>query len=221
MYTLHCGEISDAYDSPTLSDSITFMTDSTLSIQKAFVMSQLFPSSYSLMLTYSEPVNMEQAMQVNSYILEPVGEIISIDSMSDRSVNLIINPEKPLRSIGREYYIGAKQITSRLGESLHPKGSSFTFLISTFWNDMFCYPQPWKTQETALLNFAGLPNSASITIRRVTGEIIATLTEMNGSGGLLWDGILDDGSTIQTGVYLYSIDIGDKPEIKKFSVIRE
>jgi hypothetical protein len=221
MYTLHCGEINDAYDSPTLADSISFMTDSTLRIQKAFLLSQIFPSSYSLMLTYSEPVNMEQATDKNSYILEPVGEIISIDSMSDRSVNLIINPDKPLRSIGREYYIGAKQITSRLGESLHPKGSSFTFLISTYWNDIFCYPQPWKTKETALLTFAGLPNSASITIRRVTGEIIATLTEMNGSGGLLWDGILDDGSTIQTGVYLYSIDIGYKLEIKKFSVIRE
>ena len=173
------------------------------------------------MLTYSEPVNMEQATDKNSYILEPVGEIISIDSMSDRSVNLIINPEKPLRSIGREYYIGAKQITSRLGESLHPKGSSFTFLISTFWNDMFCYPQPWKTKESPMLTFAGMSNNGVLIIRRVTGEIIATLTENNGSGGIMWDGMLDDGSTIQTGVYLYTIDIGDKPEIKKFSVIRE
>jgi subtilisin family serine protease len=221
MYTLHCGEISDAYDSPTLSDSITFMTDSTLSIQKAFVLSQIFSSPYSLILTYSEPVNMEQAMQVNSYILEPVGEIISIDSMSDRSVNLIINPEKPLRSIGREYYIGAKQITSRLGESLHPKGSSFTFLISTFWNDMFCYPQPWKTQESPMLTFAGVPNNATLIIRRVNGEIIATLKENNGAGGIMWDGILSDGTSIQSGVYLYSIDMGGKQQMHKFTVIRK
>ncbi|NBO71689.1 hypothetical protein EBV26_14605, partial [bacterium] len=221
MYTLHCGEINDAYDSPTLSDSITFMTDSTLSIQKAFVLSQIFSSPYSLMLTYSEPVNMEQAMQVNSYILEPVGEIISIDSMSDRSVNLIINPEKPLRSIGREYYIGAKQITSRLGESLHPKGSSFTFLISTFWNDMFCYPQPWKTQESPMLTFAGVPNNATLIIRRVNGEIIATLKENNGAGGIMWDGMLSDGTSIQSGVYLYSIDMGGKQQMHKFTVIRK
>jgi subtilisin family serine protease len=221
MYTLHCGEINDAYDSPTLADSISFMTDSTLRIQKAFVLSQIFPSSYSLMLTYSEPVNMEQATDKNSYILEPVGEIISIDSMSDRSVNLIINPEKPLRSIGREYYIGAKQITSRLGESLHPKGSSFTFLISTYWNDMFCYPQPWKTQESSMLTFAGVPNNATLIIRRVNGEIIATLKENNGAGGIMWDGILSDGTSIQSGVYLYSIDIGGKQQMYKFTVIRK
>jgi hypothetical protein len=221
MYTLHCGEINDAYDSPTLADSISFMTDSTLRIQKAFVLSQIFPSSYSLMLTYSEPVNMEQATDKNSYILEPVGEIISIDSMSDRSVNLIINPDKPLRSIGREYYIGAKQITSRLGESLHPKGSSFTFLISTYWNDMFCYPQPWKTQESSMLTFAGVPNNASLIIRRVSGEIIATLKENNGTGGIMWDGILSDGTSIQSGVYLYSIDMGGKQQMHKFTVIRK
>ena len=221
MYTLHCGEINDAYDSPTLADSISFMTDSTLRIQKAFVLSQIFPSSYLLMLTYSEPVNMEQATDKNSYILEPVGEIISIDSMSDRSVNLIINPDKPLRSIGREYYIGAKQITSRLGESLHPKGSSFTFLISTYWNDMFCYPQPWKTQESSMLTFAGVPNNATLIIRRVSGEIIATLKENNSAGGIMWDGILSDGTSIQSGVYLYSIDMGGKQQMHKFTVIRK
>ena len=221
MYTLHCGEINDAYDSPTLADSISFMTDSTLRIQKAFVLSQIFPSSYLLMLTYSEPVNMEQATDKNSYILEPVGEIISIDSMSDRSVNLIINPDKPLRSIGREYYIGAKQITSRLGEDLHPKGSSFTFLISTYWNDMFCYPQPWKTQESSMLTFAGVPNNATLIIRRVSGEIIATLKENNGAGGIMWDGILSDGTSIQSGVYLYSIDMGGKQQMHKFTVIRK
>ncbi|MFN5247142.1 MAG: hypothetical protein ACK5DB_07110, partial [Ignavibacteria bacterium] len=141
--------------------------------------------------------------------------------MSDRSVNLIINPEKPLRSIGREYYIGAKQITSRLGESLHPKGSSFTFLISTYWNDMFCYPQPWKTHESSMLTFAGVPNNATLIIRRVSGEIIATLKENNGAGGIMWDGILSDGTSIQSGVYLYSIDMGGKQQMHKFTVIRK
>lgn len=220
-YILHCGEILDAFDSPTNIDSIIIETDASLNVNIPFILTQLHPSPYSLILTYSEAVNKSQAMDVNSYILEPTGEIAWIDSINDRTFSLMIDPNTPLRSIGKEYHLSARNVQSLNGKTLDPKGSSFSFLIDGFWNGAYCYPQPWKTKETALLTFAGLPNSASITIRRLTGEIIATLTEMNGAGGIVWDGILDDGSTIQTGVYLYSIDIGGKPEIKKFSVIRE
>jgi hypothetical protein len=86
---------------------------------------------------------------------------------------------------------------------------------------MFCYPQPWKTQESSMLTFAGVPNNATLIIRRVNGEIIATLKENNGAGGIMWDGILSDGTSIQSGVYLYSIDIGGKQQMYKFTVIRK
>ncbi|MFM8839872.1 MAG: S8 family serine peptidase [bacterium] len=221
MYKLHCGEISDAYDSPTLADSISFMTDSSLSIQKTFIISSLRTTPFSLMITYSEPVNMKQAMDMNSYVLEPVGDIAWIDSIDQRTVNLMIDPNKPLRSIGREYYIGAKGITSILGEQLHPIGSTATFIISPYWEDLFCYPQPWKTQESSMLTFAGVPNNTTLVIRRVSGEIIATLKENNGAGGIMWDGILSDGTSIQSGVYLYSIDIEGKQQMHKFTVIRK
>jgi hypothetical protein len=55
----------------------------------------------------------------------------------------------------------------------------------------------------------------------VNGEIIATLKENNGAGGIMWDGILSDGTSIQSGVYLYSIDIGGKQQMYKFTVIRK
>jgi len=221
MNTLHCGEINDAFDSPTLADSIVFMTDSTLRIIPTFVISSLKSSPYSLILSYSDAVNMKQAMDMNSYLLEPIGEISWIDSIDRRTVILNINPDKPLRSIGREYYLGAKQVTSALGQSLHPKGSSATFFISPYWDDMFCYPQPWNTQETSMLTFAGVPNNATLIIRRINGEIIATLKENNGAGGIMWDGMLSDGTTIQSGVYLYSIDMGGKQQMHKFTVIRK
>ena len=221
-YTLYCGSFFDYYGTPTIADTIVFKTDSNTQAQHELYITSILAFPQELYIRFSEPIKREEAENTTSYILSPIGKIVSAILENDNSVRLSIDPEQPLKSIGKDYLLTAFNIQAVSGIGFSSAaGSSIGFSLFESGYNAFCYPQPWRTKESATIMFAGLPNNAAITIRRLNGEIIGKIQESSGNGGIVWDGILLDGTMIESGVYLYSIDSMNKAPMYKFIVIRQ
>jgi hypothetical protein len=73
------------------------------------------------------------------------------------------------------------------------------------------YPNPFKNQTT--ISYQLMSNTkVSIKIYNISGQEIRTLVNKNqaeGKHSVFWDGTIDSGKTVPTGVYFYNMKYGD------------
>lgn len=88
----------------------------------------------------------------------------------------------------------------------------------------FCYPNPTYDGKTKISFTLDEPKSASIQIFNVRGEkvwsyILSASQTRIGKNEISWDGINQAGEALASGLYLYSITIGEKTITKKAAII--
>ncbi|MCU0332891.1 MAG: T9SS type A sorting domain-containing protein, partial [Ignavibacteriaceae bacterium] len=230
---LSISDFRDYYGSPIEPTNVTFEMDSIIVNPEFFITSFKIVDAYNIRVIFNLEVDETTAENVSNYIFEPVNKVtsVSVDASNEKMVNISLNGQKPVGSIGREYVLRVKDIFSSAstGSLKINEGAGSYIVLSSFANDLsdvYVYPNPVKPESGEALTFANLPRYAQITIWTVDGTKIGEIEESDGNGGVTFDLKDLNGNTLSSGIYIYRIVMTDaskneqEEKLGKFAVIK-
>ncbi|MBN2090224.1 S8 family serine peptidase [candidate division KSB1 bacterium] len=188
------------------------------------VRSQLL-SQNQIELQFSRPLDPVTAINPENYQIEPAVEIqkVNFNPIKNDWIEIQLSPKRPLGAYGEIYYLTLQNIQSLDGSKIRPGYGDRTSLIffKTDLSQVNTFPNPYRIGlEQIPFKFINLTQNAEIKILNLNGNLIKTLQETNGDGGLEWDLCDENGNQIVTGIYLYLITHEHQQKIGKFAVIR-
>ena len=86
--------------------------------------------------------------------------------------------------------------------------------------DIVVFPNPFNP-ERGEVTFGQLPLNARVRIFSLAGDLIRSLEETDGDGGLQWDGRNAAGRAVESGVYYYLVSHGGSTRRGKVALIRQ
>jgi hypothetical protein len=138
-------------------------------------------------------------------------------------VKIILDYSQLLGSIGYYYTITVSNISAISGNQM-TKGSGNTLgfvLMAETADDAYIYPNPINLNIDETATFANIPPESKIIITTINGDIIRELFEKKNNGGVEWDLKTSNGKSLETGIYLFTIESENQNSVmKKFSVVR-
>ena len=81
------------------------------------------------------------------------------------------------------------------------------------------FPNPYIVWDGALL-FGYLPLEATVSIYDVSGQLVRRLAELDGDGGVQWNGKNETGVSVASGMYYYRIDAGSQSKVGSLALVR-
>ncbi len=95
-------------------------------------------------------------------------------------------------------------------------------------NDIVVVPNPFVSRAGFAqpstgdeIQFVNVPNPCTIRIYTIRGDLVATINQTQGAGGIaVWNQVTDFGQFVESGVYIYHIDSPTGTKIGKFAIIR-
>ena len=230
---LSVADLHDLYGSPIQPDSIEFNVLPVIENPEFFISSFKILDAYNIRVVFNLEVDEASAEKVNNYVFEPDNKAssVSVDASDKKIVNISLNGQKPVGSIGREYVLRVKDVFSSAstGSLKINEGAGSYIVLSSFANnlsDVYVYPNPVKPTSGEALTFANLPRYAQITIWTIDGTKIGEIEESDGNGGVTFNLLDLSGNTLSTGIYIYRIVMLDESKneqeekLGKFAVIR-
>lgn len=230
---LSAANLRDLYGSPIEPTSISFEMDSIIVNPEFFISSFKIVDAYNIRVTFNLEVDETTAENVSNYIFDPDNKAssVSVDASNSKIVNISLNGQKPVGSIGREYVLRVKDVFSSAstGSLKINEGAGSYIVLSSFANDLsdvYVYPNPVKPNSGESLTFANLPRYAQITIWTVDGTKIGEIEESDGNGGVTFNLLDLSGNTLSSGIYIYRIVMLDESKneqeekLGKFAVIK-
>jgi subtilisin family serine protease len=225
--------LRDLYGSIIQPTDTTFIMDTVFVSPEFFITSFKIVDAYNIRVVFNLEVDETSAENVSNYIFEPENKAtsVSVDASNKKMVNISLNGQKPVGSIGREYVLRVKDIFSAAttGSLKINEGAGSYIVLSSFANDLsdvYVYPNPVKPSSGEALTFANLPRYAQITIWTVDGTKIGEIEESDGNGGVTFDLKDLNGNTVSSGIYIYRIVMTDaskneqEEKLGKFAVIK-
>jgi hypothetical protein len=82
------------------------------------------------------------------------------------------------------------------------------------------FPNPYRPLFGEL-TFAFLTPAAAVAVFDASGQLVRSLVERDGDGGVLWDGRNQAGQLVGSGIYLYRITDGEEVRLGKLAVLRD
>ncbi len=222
--TLFSHSFLDYYKNPTAKTLIPVIKNYSSSERKELYLFNLTViSKTELILQFSESVNSAQATNIDNYLLRPFGNIKGLELIEPDKVKIILDYSQLLGSIGYYYTITVSNISAISGYPM-TKGSGNTLgfvLMAETADDAYIYPNPINLNIDETATFANIPPDSKIVITTINGDIIRELYEKNNNGGVEWDLKKSNGKSLETGIYLFTIDSKNQDSVmKKFSVVR-
>jgi len=147
-------------------------------------------------------------------------------------VNISLNGQKPIGSVGIEYILRLVNVysdstTGYLG--LNQGAGSYIVLAlnAKDLSDVYVWPNPFKYQSREAIVFANLPRNAQITIWSIDGTKIGEIEGIGiPSGGIEFYPKDLNGNSLPTGIYIYRVVMLDdskneqEEKLGKFAVIK-
>ena len=228
-YIMAVKSLTDYYGSPTLESELNInIPEQTDEESKLYLKSLTVLSATQLELTYSEAVTRSSAENTGNYSFSPFGAALSIlQTETPEKVIINLDPSYNVGAHGIVYSLTVNNVLSEDGIQItEGAGNTLSFVFAkNDLNDVFIYPNPVNYNSSADIYFANLTVNAEVEILTLQGESLRTLTENDGNGGVIWDGLDDHGNKLKSGVYLYRVNgynaNGERMEssLKKFMVI--
>jgi hypothetical protein len=225
--------LRDFYGSPIQPTDTTFIMDTVFVAPEFFISSFKIVDAYNIRVMFNLEVDETSAENVSNYIFEPDNKAssVSVDASDKKMVNISLNGQKPVGSIGREYVLRVKDVLSdaSTGSLKINEGAGSYIVLSSFANDLsdvYVYPNPVKPTSGEALTFANLPRYAQISIWTVDGTKIGEIEESDGNGGVTFNLLDLSGNILSSGIYIYRIVMLDESKneqeekLGKFAVIR-
>lgn len=209
--SIQINELNDFYGSPIVRELVFFYYIPKIIQHEFFVQSFEILSPTKIKVIFNIEVDSLSITNKSNYLFEPYNSVkeISIDNFNKKMIYISVN--NVVGSIGKEYRLSLQNIYSSVasGKLEINKGAGGVIILTKFASDLseiYFYPSPAKINNgTGTLTFSNLPNFAEITIWNLSGQKIITLKEKDGNGGLTWDLRDDNGTAINSGVYIYRI----------------
>ena len=99
------------------------------------------------------------------------------------------------------------------------RGEATFVWASNDLNQSAPFPNPYIAGEGALL-FGFLPLEAAVAIYDVSGQLVRRLVELDGDGGVKWDGDNEAGVPLASGIYYYRISAGSQSKVGSLALVR-
>jgi len=183
-----------------------------------------FVNKQQIKLTFSNPLNWESASVIDNYSIEPDGKILSIriDTLQSNVVNLFLDKNNRMGSLGVQYYVKVDHILDIFGNSISDEVGNRLLITETVSNldNVIVYPNPYNFQAAEQpFRFANLPMNCEIYIFSASGRFIRKLQENNLDGGVTWDLRTEGNHRVASGVYFYIIRFKELEVKGKFVII--
>lgn len=230
---LEVSGLRDLYGSPIEPSSISFNMDSVIVSPEFFISSFKIVDAYNIRVIFNLEVDEQSAENKNNYIFEPDNKVssVTVDATNKKIININLNGQKPVGSIGREYVLRVKDVYSSLstGSLKINEGAGSYIVLTSYANDLsdvYVYPNPVQPENGESLTFANLPRYAQITIWSVDGTLIGEVEETDGNGGVTFNLKDLSGNTLSSGIYIYRVAMLDESKneqeekLGKFAVIK-
>ncbi|MBL0174241.1 MAG: T9SS type A sorting domain-containing protein [Ignavibacteria bacterium] len=180
---------------------------------------------------FSLPVEKATAEVATNYVFQPLGAAASasVDAQNARLVHVQAASSSPIGAIGKEYVLAVHGVVCTGGIPLTTgAGSSAGVVLNRqTLDDVFVFPNPLRARDAQeFITFANLTARAKIRIYTVSGLFIREIEESDGNGGLEWNLLDENGSSIPAGVYIFHATGFDSqgrevtPKTGKFAVAR-
>jgi hypothetical protein len=229
-YKLRIASFPDYYKTPTTEDilpvEVKMQPEQPLELYLARIS---VVGNGQLLLSYSEPVEIEPAENIVNYSLSPFGKVAKVTRNSNESeVTLFLDPAFKLEALGRDYLLTVTNVIAQSTRQMTKgAGSTIGFVFSKeSSNEAFVYPNPARLSEKPEIFFANLSQNAEVFIMTLDGKLLRRLTETDGNGGVEWDGRDDAGQELDSGIYLFRVKTKSpdgaelESDLKKFAIIR-
>lgn len=231
---LYVNNLKDLYGSPIESDSISFMVNEVFEIEDFFISSFEILDQNNLKIIFNLELEENSITDLTNYAFNPDNKVVSakLDPTDKKVLYLNIDKNKPIGSIGIQYTLQLKNISSTeaSGKIAIGEGAGSYIVLTKFaenLSDVYVYPNPVRDNGSDLkITFANLPQYARVTIWTIDGVKINELEEKNGDGGLEFNLRNFNGDEIGSGIYFYRVikqdELGEELEEKigKFAVIK-
>ncbi|MFP4544649.1 MAG: S8 family serine peptidase [Candidatus Kapaibacterium sp.] len=225
-YTLYAGTFRDGFNNPTQADSVSFILKSPDEFEEMYLASLEVLSQSEIRLSFSHDIG-DGALEPANYELVPAGKIESVSLAGGNDVTLTLNPQFTLGARGFNYSITALNMFSKENIPMTTgPGNTLSFVFAGDDNEnAYVYPNPVKRSKAKIAYFANLTDRAEVVILTLTGELVNTLQESDGNGGVEWDLRDRHGNTVDTGIYLFMVKEYENGEVisesglKKFAVL--
>jgi len=225
IYTVEVTSVRDQDRTPidTTRNSLTFEVPAQTS--SFYLMNASLIKSQTISLTFNQPVDPATVLEKSNYLFEPmiVIENILINKDDDNQVILEIAKQYPIGALGINYMITVQNLKSKSGIPIQPGQGSQASLIF-YQNDLsqvFTYPNPCRVGagENSIM-FANLTKEATIKILTPSGQVIRTLEEKDGNGGVSWDLRNEQGEMVASGIYVFYVVSNNDSKKGKLAVVR-
>lgn len=233
IYKFSIAGLHDAYGSPIPSDTIALTFTEAPKGLEFYISSFSIESPYTIRITFNLPVDTVSVGNIQNYVFKPANRVKSVvvDGSNPSKIYLQLDGSRPVGATGIEHVLQVLNVYSSSGSGKIPiqSGAGSVIQLSAFAGDLsgiYTYPNPVKPGRNNLLTFAGLPKFAEIQVFSLDGKHLKTLQTSDGTGGVSWNMICEDGKQLSSGIYLYLLrqlnETGDeiRTKLAKFTVIR-
>lgn len=233
IYKFLVAGLHDAFGSPIPSDTIALSFSDAPKSQEFYISSFSIESAYILSITFNLPVDSVSVRNVQNYVFKPANLVKSVfvDGANPAKIYLQLDGSRPIGATGIEHVLQILNVCSSSGSGKIPiqTGAGSVIQLSAFASDLsgiYTYPNPVHPSRTNMLTFAGLPKFAEVQVFSLDGKHLKTLQTSDGTGGVAWNMICEDGKQLSSGIYLYLLrqlnENGDeiRTKLAKFTVVR-
>jgi hypothetical protein len=172
-------------------------------------------SAQSVAIHFDGPVVAEGVLLDAFVFVDTSLQVLAARVLADR---VVLELAAPLRPLGRSYGIRITGLRDENGQRVEG-AVSFRYAAA----DLAAaapFPNPYRPGSGAL-TFGFLTAEAEVAIFDASGNLVRTLIERDGDGGVQWDGRNQAGQMVGTGVYLYRIAHGAEARVGKLAVLRD
>ncbi len=224
-YSLTTFHLEDLDGTPmdTTRNSVTFVVN--LPKSTPYLVGGQVLGGNEIVLIFSEPMEQASIETTSNYDLGPDTQIrtASLAAGSKDRVHLSISSQKPFGALGKTYTVRVRNLRSASGMPMQAGRGDFLQLIfaRTHLADVFTYPNPYHPKDgTNAITFANLTRDADIRILTIDGQLVRTLHEDNGDGGVQWDLRDENGKDVAAGIYLYRVESSKQSAMGKLAILR-
>lgn len=182
-------------------------------------------SKSRLTLIFNEALDNATVQNIENYTIEPNVNITKavLDPTDPRMIQLTIDPQTPIGAYGKNYLIRVANVANLSGQKIQwgrGDGASLVFYKQDL-SQVNVFPNPYiMSREHNSITFINLTPNASIKILTLSGQLVNSIEETDGNGGVTWDLKNERGQQISSGIYLYYVEANGQSKIGKFAVIR-
>jgi len=181
-------------------------------------------SDQTVRLTFSESMDPRELLDPVYYEMSDGLQVASVKLVrSCDQVDLTIIPETLMGAFGKRYWIKVHSMRSQLGTAIQKgRGDMIQLIFSKFnLDDVYTFPNPYRAGlDDGGITFANLTIQADIRITTLEGRTLRILHETNGDGGVVWDGLDEQGRPLASGIYLYQVSNDKESKWGKFAIVR-